>query len=187
VREQQQGAERGAGRVADQARQLEQRVIGQNENVRARDVRVEREGDTLRTELTPTGAERFGLNPTGEERMERFRARLPDEQFSRNLDVADLDRDTQQQVNESLIEQRSSQLSASERRQRQILGPDGVFGLGDIENLNRETQQQVNESLIGQQRALQLGLELQARDRRTRTLEDATPFEGGRHSSPARS
>jgi hypothetical protein len=72
VRREQQGVERAGGRVGEQAGRLESRVLDENPQLDAADVRVNRQGDTLQAGLTDTGREAFGANPTRQEVRQQF-------------------------------------------------------------------------------------------------------------------
>jgi len=179
TRRQQQGVEGRRDAVGQQARELEQTVLERNPELSQEDVRVVRDGRQIRTELTPQGAEAVGANPTtsevrqrvasqnenvdaddivvtrtedgefdvGPARPRRDRQRSASQDVSRS--VSDLDRATQQEVNQSFIQSRSRQLSGAQRRRRQLFGADLQFGEEDIQNLDRETQQGVNSVLVG--------------------------------------
>jgi hypothetical protein len=72
VRREQQGVERAGGRVGEQAGRLESRVLDENPQLDAADVRVERRGDSLQAALTDTGREAVGANPTRQEVRQEF-------------------------------------------------------------------------------------------------------------------
>lgn len=171
TRRQQQGVEGRRDAVGQQARELEQTVLERNPELSQEDVRVVRDGRQIRTELTPQGAEAVGANPTTSEVRQRVASqnenvdaddivvtRTEDGEFDvgparprrdRQRSVSDLDRATQQEVNQSFIQSRSRQLSGAQRRRRQLFGADLQFGEEDIQNLDRETQQGVNSVLVG--------------------------------------
>lgn len=73
VRRAQQGVEADAGRIGQQAASLEDRVLDENPSLSASDVRIQRQGDTLRAELTPTGSQSLINQQRAELRAERRR------------------------------------------------------------------------------------------------------------------
>jgi hypothetical protein len=77
VSDQQQGVETG-GQFSEQARELEQQVLDANPTLDAADVRVERDGDTLRTALTAQGAEQVGRNPSIRDQEQAIRDARPE-------------------------------------------------------------------------------------------------------------
>jgi hypothetical protein len=79
VQQEQQGVESSDDRVGQQAEQLEQRAVEQRDDLGREDVRVVRDGDMLRTELTATGAETLGVNPTDPEQRERARQAIAEQ------------------------------------------------------------------------------------------------------------
>lgn len=168
VREQQQGVETAGGEVSEQAREFEQEIVSENEDLRARDVRITREGDMLQAEFTQTGRTRA----RGRQRAAAIRKQR---EFQRQIGgaveavVADREQDVELAKRERV--QQNQEVASAFRR--------GSFGRREGVNISafdQETQREINEDLVQQFSRQKTQQELERRRPEQEQFGDTTLF-----------
>ena len=159
----QQGVERGANAVAEQARALEQRVLDAYGALDASDVAITREGDVLRAGLTATGREAMGINPTQRELANRRRE--IERQLGGAVDAYAADRERSQNLSQAAEIDNAAEgirraVDATGQRFDEIARTPGPVDIGD---LSSEQQDRVNEALVKQYSEQKGAYELQRR------------------------